>query len=101
SKLVLGISDLNASFLKKYKAYGFTKYHQKLLKKTDYIFLKFNEKIVKNSLQWNLWDIKRFSVESLEVNHRTNIFIWGHSLDISDDVYISEVFSLNYNDEDK
>lgn len=101
SKLVLGISDLNASFLKKYKAYGFTKYHQKLLKKTDYIFLKFNEKNVKNSLQWNLWDIKRFSVESLEVNHRTNIFIWGHSLDISDDVYISEVFSLNYNDEDK
>ncbi len=63
--------------------------------------MKFNEKIVKNSLQWNLWDIKRFSVESLEVNHRTNIFIWGHSLDISDDVYISEVFSLNYNDEDK
>ncbi len=38
SKLVLGISDLNASFLKKYKAYGFTKYHQKLLKKRTIFF---------------------------------------------------------------
>lgn len=24
-----------------------------------------------------------------------NIFIWGHSLDISDEIYINEVFSLN------
>lgn len=37
--LVLGISDLNHSSLIGLKVYGFTKYHQKLLKNTDYIFL--------------------------------------------------------------
>lgn len=37
--IVLGISELHAESLKKLKAYGFTKYHQKLLKQTDYLFL--------------------------------------------------------------
>ena len=37
--IVLGISDLNDDSLKKLKAYGFTKYHQKLFKDTDYLFL--------------------------------------------------------------
>ncbi|NNH02086.1 AbiH family protein [Acinetobacter sp. ANC 5414] len=37
--IVLGVSDLADESLKKIKAYGFTKYHQKLLKQTDYSFL--------------------------------------------------------------
>ena len=44
--IVLGISDLEDKSLKKLKAYGFTKYHQKLFKNTDYVFLDtFKEKI--------------------------------------------------------
>lgn len=37
--IVLGVSDLEDESLKKIKAYGFTKYHQKLFKDTDYLFL--------------------------------------------------------------
>ena len=37
--IVLGISDLEDDALKKLKAYGFTKYHQKLFKDTNYLFL--------------------------------------------------------------
>ena len=36
--LVLGISDLKNEFLKKFKNYSFTKYHQKLLNNTDLFF---------------------------------------------------------------
>ena len=44
--IVLGISDLENDALKKLKAYGFTKYHQKLFKDTDYLFLdKLKEKV--------------------------------------------------------
>jgi len=100
--IVLGISDLKDDFLKQIKAYGFTKYHQKLLKNTDYMFLKYNEKITKNCLQWNKWDINKFDAEKLKFNQfRTNIYIWGHSLDVSDEVYINEIFTLNTNNEDK
>lgn len=35
--IVLGVSDLEDESLKKIKAYGFTKYHQKLFQDTDYI----------------------------------------------------------------
>ena len=37
--MVLGVSELKGKTLKKIKAYGFTKYHQKLMKSTDYLFL--------------------------------------------------------------
>jgi len=37
--IVLGVSDLTDESLKKLKAYGFTKYHQKLFNETDYLFL--------------------------------------------------------------
>src|SRR5690606_28903300 len=43
--LVLGIPDIKNEFLKKFKNYSFTKYHQKLLKNTDYLFLDENPKI--------------------------------------------------------
>lgn len=81
--IVLGISDVKDKLLKKYKAYGFTKYHQKLLKNTDYLFLRENDKlksmIFSNSMGFP--DI--------------NICIWGHSLADSDETYIQEIFSLN------
>jgi hypothetical protein len=44
--LVLGISDLKNEFLKNFKNYSFTKYHQKLLNNTDYLFLRENKKLM-------------------------------------------------------
>ncbi|QIO07000.1 AbiH family protein [Acinetobacter shaoyimingii] len=83
NELVLGIPDLKNQFLKKFKNYSFTKYHQKLLKNTDYLFLEENQNI-KNML------------ENSNVGRREiNIFIWGHSLAESDESYIREIFSLN------
>ncbi|MGA8883523.1 MAG: AbiH family protein [Acinetobacter sp.] len=46
--IVLGVSDLEDESLKKIKAYGFTKYHQKLFKDTDYLFLDKFKKIIEN-----------------------------------------------------
>lgn len=112
--IVLGISDLEDNELKKLKAYGFTKYHQKLFKDTDYLFLdnfiKESEKRHKNyELKKNLPD-KEFQPANafsstakkdvlnrlrLELNPKMNIRIWGHSLDISDKDYIIDLFSLN------
>ena len=81
--LVLGISDLKNEFLRKFKNYSFTKYHQKLLNNTDYLFLRENQKLM--SL------INSVSVGQQDVN----IFIWGHSLAESDESYINEIFSFN------
>lgn len=75
--MVLGISELKDEVLKKIKAYGFTKYHQKLMKDTDYDFLNHNEKFnnLVNPIGMRTGDI-------IQIN------IWGHSLDISDEDYI-------------
>ncbi|RZH00371.1 AbiH family protein [Acinetobacter pittii] len=111
--LVLGISDLKEGSLKNLKAYEFTKYHQKILKNTQYDFL--NLDIKKNNA--HLRDLEEAKlmyraglntyplsnnlsnkVSNLEFaiqNINLNITIWGHSLDISDEVYINEIFSFN------
>lgn len=98
--IVLGVSDLENSFLKNYKAYGFTKYHQKLLLETDFQFLC-EEKEVRNKIRfWNglKQDISEsFYDTEIAKKNSINIFIWGHSLDISDESYINEIFSLNDN----
>ncbi|HAV3444879.1 TPA: hypothetical protein JIE08_003303, partial [Acinetobacter baumannii] len=48
------------------------------------------------------WEVikKRNLAITLDEKYRNsiNIFIWGHSLDISDEVYINEIFSLNNED---
>lgn len=82
-EIVLGIPDLKNEFLRKFKNYSFTKYHQKLLKDTDYLFLEENKKI-NNILESNAIGKRRI-----------NIYIWGHSLAESDESYIREIFSLN------
>lgn len=98
SKLVLGISDLNSSFLKKIKAYGFTKYHQKLLINTDYHFLSKNLKLQQINDFWKQADQGKRAVTGFDKNKFVaNIFIWGHSLDVSDKSYINEIFSFNKN----
>jgi len=81
--LVLGIPDIKNEFLKKFKNYSFTKYHQKLLKNTDYLFLDENPKIKEM--------FKSKAVGKCNIN----IYIWGHSLADSDESYIHEIFSLN------
>ncbi|HFD2154403.1 TPA: hypothetical protein ACF2EP_002594, partial [Acinetobacter baumannii] len=111
--LVLGISDLKEDSLKNLKAYEFTKYHQKILKNTQYDFLNLDIKKNKahlrdleeaklmyraslNSypLSSNLGN-KVSTLESAIQNINLKITIWGHSLDISDEVYINEIFSFN------
>jgi len=110
--IVLGVSDLEDGSLKKIKAYGFTKYHQKLFKETDYLFLdKYKNKILSDKskiddlkenisnglinqnksrpLKLHLYEVKRD--QGLDLN----FYIWGHSLDVSDKDYIIDLFSLN------
>lgn len=106
--IVLGISDLENESLKKIKAYGFTKYHQKLFKDTNYLFLDvFKEKIKYHQKKVEYFEkdfgdddpsAKRFTRQNLieiESKLNLNISIWGHSLDVSDKDYIIDLFSLN------
>ena len=104
--IVLGVSELQDESLKKLKAYGFTKYHQKLFKDTDYLFLDG----YKNQIRENLLELEKHrenSYESVQISQAyfnkitqmgkldLNFFIWGHSLDVSDRDYIVDLFSLN------
>ncbi|AYN01644.1 AbiH family protein [Chryseobacterium sp. 3008163] len=74
--IVLGVDDINNS-LKKHKLFQFTKYFQKLHKRTDYLFLdSYKEKIRKYD------------------GRRITFYFWGHSLDYSDRQYIKEIFDL-------
>ncbi|USE83545.1 AbiH family protein [Acinetobacter tibetensis] len=109
--IVLGVSDLEDKSLKKIKAYGFTKYHQKLFKDTDYLFLdgyknniSKNEEdilVLKNELKGENRAAYRDSLNNKirskqnECKLNLDITIWGHSLDVSDKDYIIDLFSLN------
>lgn len=104
--IVLGISELEEESLKKIKAYGFTKYHQKLFKDTDYLFLdEYKNKIKLDSRKINKLETDNFYAppdideqrkECIEIAKlNINFSIWGHSLDISDKDYIIDLFSLN------
>ncbi|MDE2421058.1 MAG: hypothetical protein KGO49_07770 [Gammaproteobacteria bacterium] len=84
--LVLGIDDFTHELLREHKAYGFIKYHQKLVKETDYLFLKEN-----NGVLAELGPRQYLGDSDGEID----IYIWGHSLDVSDRDYIEEIFSLN------
>lgn len=116
--LVLGISDIYSPPLLKLKVYGFTKYHQKLLKDTQYIFLndlilqykELHSKLINAKselkLKFSLSEERDFITKIINKlnseikNFKLNIFIWGHSLDVSDEVYINEIFSLNEDRDD-
>ncbi len=108
--IVLGISDLEDESLRKLKAFGFTKYHQKLFKDTDYLFLDGYKKIIEDGKRKFDEDLRlmnanalndisaRFIKRGLGDNSITldlNFIIWGHSLDVSDKDYINDLFSLN------
>ena len=109
--IVLGVSDLDSESLKEIKSYGFTKYHQKLFKDTDYLFLdEYKNNILKNSedilaLKDELKgenrapyrdDLKKsIRLKQNECKLNLDITIWGHSLDVSDKDYITDLFSLN------
>ena len=102
--IVLGVSDLTDESLKKLKVYGFTKYHQKLFKDTDYIFLdSFKSKLKSFEKDLESFD-KAYGHNPPEIyqhqlkqhfNLNLNFYIWGHSLDVSDKYYILDLFSLN------
>jgi len=87
SGLVLGIDEFPNEELKATKAYGFVKYHQKLIKNTDYLFLSENNAVTK--IQTSRLSVMADKRPSLE------IYLWGHSLDVSDKNYIHEIFLLN------
>ena len=106
--IVLGVSDLEDESLKKIKAYGFTKYHQKLFKDTDYLFLdEYKKKVKSHKLRVEYFEKdfgdgdpiakKHGRMELMEDKSKLNlnVSIWGHSLDISDQDYIKDLFSLN------
>ncbi|UIJ76070.1 MULTISPECIES: AbiH family protein [unclassified Acinetobacter] len=119
--IVLGVSDIDDEYLKKLKAYGLTKYHQKLFKETDYLFLSeivdhfFSTEKAKKTLEDEIntyldnpmltsdvyframFDAKRndFIHLSTSTEETYNIKVWGHSLDRSDSNYIKEIFSFN------
>ena len=115
--IVLGISDLERKYLEKYKFYGFTKYHQKLFKNTDYNFLhdikeklfslySRKEKFINayNSAEHmkirSLAETQKLFKNIEEINKSLanlsgKIIVWGHSLDRSDINYIKEIFELN------
>ncbi|MFC3903356.1 Bacteriophage abortive infection AbiH [Acinetobacter marinus] len=115
--IVLGISDLEHECLRSLKAYGFTKYHQKLFKDTDYLFLDnyrnwINEtdrniNILKESISSGYATEIRSRGERIRLRQtqetrslNLTFYIWGHSLDVSDKDYIIDLFSLN-NDIDR
>ncbi|AXY57994.1 hypothetical protein CDG60_16355 [Acinetobacter chinensis] len=108
--IVLGVSDLEDESLKKIKAYGFTKYHQKLFKDTDYLFLDEYKKNIEDTKRKFDEDLQLMSANALSdikarfmkmgytgnnINLDLNFYIWGHSLDVSDKDYIHDLFSLN------
>lgn len=112
--IVLGISEINNKSLINLKAYGFTKYYQKLLKNTDYNFLSLDLNRYKSCLEEiNSCYIKKSniiikgereknlsSIENLKqalADFHCHFHIWGHSLDTSDSDYIKELFSFNCN----
>lgn len=104
--IVLGVADLEDETLKELKAYGFTKYHQKLFKNTDYLFLDSYKKVVHDNLS-QLEKHKRTDYNNFQSEQRNlerinklaqldlSFYIWGHSLDISDKDYILDLFNLN------
>ena len=104
--IVLGVSDLEDESLRKLKAFGFTKYHQKLFKDTDYLFLDNYKKIVRENLsqleKHTRTDYQNYQIEQRNLERINklgqfdlNFYIWGHSLDVSDQDYIIDLFSLN------
>ena len=102
--IVLGISDLEDAALKKLKAFGFTKYHQKLFKDTDYLFLDSFKSKVKSFKEDLLLFDRAYGHNTIGIYQESlkqkfslnlNFYIWGHSLDISDKDYIIDLFSLN------
>lgn len=73
-KMVLGVDEIDNS-LKENKLYQFTKYFQKLHKKTDFLFID-----------------DYFNVPAQKYLQELYFYFWGHSLDISDKNYIKDVF---------
>lgn len=111
--IVLGISELKNDTLFSLKAFGFTKYHQKLLLETDYSFLNYylessisNREFIKLDKeiriskgaagQGSTKGIINFQDKNI-TNFAKNFtfYIWGHSLDNSDEEYIKDLFSFN------
>lgn len=88
--IVLGVSELDKQSLIKYGFYGFLKYHQKLLNDTDYLFLDDTTILVQDIIK---------SSKYAGYDHKFNFYIWGHSLDSSDEQYIKELFSFNDTDD--
>ncbi len=83
--IVLGVSNISHHILKKFKAYGFVKYHQKLMQNTNYNFILENQKMT---------NVLKSVQEPLDPEF-LKIVLWGHSLETSDGDYIKEIFSLN------
>ena len=79
NNIVLGIDNIDDA-LKQFNIFGFTKEHQKMMFNTDKFFSissNINSNVIMNA-----------------ISEDSNIIIFGHSLDISDRVYIERIFKL-------
>lgn len=72
--IVLGISDLEDDALKKLKAYGFTKYHQKLFKDTDYLFLDEYKTFISNN-EKNIDKLMKQYQRNIDINNDRKILM--------------------------
>lgn len=91
NNIVLGIVEIPET-LKKFKPFSFAKYAQKIIKNTDYHYLE-DSRSINEILNNHKYDEPHHYVETDELR----IFIWGHSLDISDSDYITQLFELEKN----
>lgn len=91
--IVMGISDLKDENLIELKAYGFTKYHQKIMKQISFKFLSDNKDI--KLMIDSFWSKGKALSKKIRIENQIVINIWGHSLDQSDESYIKEIFSFN------
>lgn len=73
-KMVLGVSEI-PELIKANKFYHFTKYYQKIINKVNPKFIKIPEKID-------------------ETNLETIFYLFGHSLDKSDEKYLTDLFNF-------
>ena len=80
NNIVLGIDNVDDN-LKPFNIFGFTKEHQKMMFNTDRFF-------------YSPSDISSDNIIRKALTGESRIIVFGHSLDISDRIYIERIFKL-------
>ena len=68
-----------------------------MFKDTDYQFFSGNQYLKQTQKFWDqVNNSNKVFTQADKDRFEANIFIWGHSLDISDENYMNEIFSYNH-----